>query len=165
MCVTPVHRSLVKMAMHRGHVLSGLSRPEFLHKDACVSCCQCKGTSSSQYHPSMQVAKGLPTVVTIASKDQDVARRAQVLLSNSRFRCYTTDDIEGVLSFKLQSTFPILRRMTGRIGNARLAMSGGGVGGVDCLKAPKTHIRCARLAVPGCKNCPHRIGVLLEQCS
>jgi len=44
---------------------------------------------------SAQVAKGLPTVVTIASRNQEVALRAQALLSTSRFRCYTTDDIEG----------------------------------------------------------------------
>ena len=43
----------------------------------------------------LQVAKGLPTVVTIASKSPDVALRAQALLSTSRFRCYTSDDIQG----------------------------------------------------------------------
>ena len=43
----------------------------------------------------LQVAKGLPTVVTIASKSPEVALRAQALLSTSRFRCYTSDDIQG----------------------------------------------------------------------
>lgn len=57
--------------------------------------------TKGQPHAVVQVAKGLPTVVTIASKDQEVARRAQVLLSNSRFRCYTTDDIEGILPAEL----------------------------------------------------------------
>lgn len=42
-----------------------------------------------------QVAKGLPTVVTIAARNPEVALRAQAVLSTSRFRCYTTDDVEG----------------------------------------------------------------------
>lgn len=42
-----------------------------------------------------EVARGLPTVVTIASRTPEVALRAQALLSTSRFRCYTSDDVEG----------------------------------------------------------------------
>ncbi|KAK9820514.1 hypothetical protein WJX72_011174 [[Myrmecia] bisecta] len=43
-----------------------------------------------------EVARGLPSVVTIASEDDAVARRAQALLSTPRFRCYTTNDVAGV---------------------------------------------------------------------
>ena len=46
------------------------------------------------YH--VQVAKGLPTVVTIASKNEAVAKRAQLLLSSPRFRCYTSGDVAGL---------------------------------------------------------------------
>ena len=42
-----------------------------------------------------EVAVGLPTVVTVASKDEAVAKRAQTLLSTSRFRCYRTTDVAG----------------------------------------------------------------------
>lgn len=42
-----------------------------------------------------EVARGLPTVVTIASADEAVAARAQALLSTSRFRCYRTTDVVG----------------------------------------------------------------------
>lgn len=44
-----------------------------------------------------EVARGLPTVVTIASRTPEVALRAQALLSTSRFRCYTSDDVQGTL--------------------------------------------------------------------
>ena len=43
-----------------------------------------------------EVAAGQPTVVTIASANDQAAGRAQMLLSNSRFRCYRTNDVEGV---------------------------------------------------------------------
>ena len=43
----------------------------------------------------VQVAKGIPTAVTIASKDDEVAARIQDLLSTHRFRCYRTTDVQG----------------------------------------------------------------------
>lgn len=43
-----------------------------------------------------EVARELPTVVTIASQDEAVAARAQALLSTPRFRCYRTTDVIGV---------------------------------------------------------------------
>ncbi len=43
-----------------------------------------------------EVAAGQPTVVTIASANEQAAGRAQMLLSNSRFRCYRTNDVEGM---------------------------------------------------------------------
>jgi len=43
-----------------------------------------------------EVAAGQPTVVTIASANDQAAGRAQMLLSNSRFRCYRTNDVEGM---------------------------------------------------------------------
>ena len=41
------------------------------------------------------MAKGIPTAVTIASKDDEVASRVQDLLSTARFRCYRTTDVQG----------------------------------------------------------------------
>lgn len=43
-----------------------------------------------------EVAQGCPTAVTIASVDDAVAERAQVLLSSPIFRCYRTNDVIGV---------------------------------------------------------------------
>mmetsp|Transcript_3707 Transcript_3707/g.7585 ORF Transcript_3707/g.7585 Transcript_3707/m.7585 type:complete len:347 (-) Transcript_3707:437-1477(-) len=43
-----------------------------------------------------EVAQEQPTAVTIASKNETVAKRVQDLLSTVRFRCYTTDDTVGV---------------------------------------------------------------------
>lgn len=55
-----------------------------------------------------EVAKELPSAVTIASKDLHVAHRVQDLLSTSRFRCYRTDDVAGVeLSGALKNVLAI----------------------------------------------------------
>ena len=43
-----------------------------------------------------EVAAGLPTAVTVASRDAATARTAQALLSSEGFRAYTTDDVAGV---------------------------------------------------------------------
>jgi len=43
-----------------------------------------------------EVAAGMPTVVTIASRDEAVAQRAQTVLSSPRFRCYRTTDVAGI---------------------------------------------------------------------
>jgi len=43
-----------------------------------------------------EVAAGLPTAVTVASRDAATARAAQELLSSESFRAYTTDDVVGV---------------------------------------------------------------------
>jgi glycerol-3-phosphate dehydrogenase len=42
-----------------------------------------------------EVAKGLPTAVTIACEAPATAQRAQALLSTPRFRCYRTTDVVG----------------------------------------------------------------------
>ncbi|KAK9797728.1 hypothetical protein WJX73_001344 [Symbiochloris irregularis] len=43
-----------------------------------------------------EVAREQPTAVTVASTDGQVAQRIQTLLSTPRFRCYRTNDVEGV---------------------------------------------------------------------
>ena len=43
-----------------------------------------------------EVAIGLPTAVTVASEDQDFARRTAGLLHGGRFRAYTSSDLVGV---------------------------------------------------------------------
>jgi glycerol-3-phosphate dehydrogenase (NAD(P)+) len=42
------------------------------------------------------VARGLPTAVTVASKDAELAQRLAALLSSKTFRCYSSDDLVGV---------------------------------------------------------------------
>lgn len=42
------------------------------------------------------VAKGLPTAVTVASRNQALADSIAVALSGTTFRCYSTDDVTGV---------------------------------------------------------------------
>lgn len=42
------------------------------------------------------VARGLPTAVTIASEDASIADRLALLLSGPTFRCYSTTDLVGV---------------------------------------------------------------------
>ena len=43
-----------------------------------------------------EVAEGMPTTVTVASKDQSAAEAVQGLFMNDRFRVYTLDDVAGV---------------------------------------------------------------------
>lgn len=43
-----------------------------------------------------EVAENQPTGVTIASKDEEVARLVQSAMSSPRFRCYTSTDVVGV---------------------------------------------------------------------
>lgn len=43
-----------------------------------------------------EVAKGLPTMVTVAARDEAVAREVQHVLSTTFFRCYRTTDVLGV---------------------------------------------------------------------
>ncbi|HFD33261.1 MAG TPA: NAD(P)H-dependent glycerol-3-phosphate dehydrogenase [Gammaproteobacteria bacterium] len=45
---------------------------------------------------AMEVAKGLPTAITVASKNQTFASQIANYLSNDHFRAYTNDDIIGV---------------------------------------------------------------------
>lgn len=42
------------------------------------------------------VARCLPTAVTVAARDSDLAARLAALLSSAHFRCYSTDDLSGV---------------------------------------------------------------------
>ncbi|KAG2453098.1 hypothetical protein HYH02_002429 [Chlamydomonas schloesseri] len=60
--------------------------PEFRHRVAYLS-----GPSFAA-----EVAKGLPTAVTVAAKDEELAARVQALLSTPRFRCYRSTDVVGV---------------------------------------------------------------------
>ncbi|MBX3529344.1 MAG: NAD(P)-dependent glycerol-3-phosphate dehydrogenase [Rhizobiaceae bacterium] len=42
------------------------------------------------------VARGLPTAVTVASRDATLAQELAALLSSKTFRCYSSDDLVGV---------------------------------------------------------------------
>src|SRR5690606_8057816 len=42
------------------------------------------------------VARGLPTAVTVAARDEALAARLAGLFSSSSFRCYSSDDLIGV---------------------------------------------------------------------
>eukprot|EP00877_Chromochloris_zofingiensis_P015072 jgi/Chrzof1/9819/Cz04g17090.t1 len=73
-----------------------------------------------------EVARGLPTVVTIAAKDEAVAARVQTLLSTSKFRCYRTTDVTGVeLGGALKNVLAIACGISDGLGfgnNARAAL-------------------------------------------
>jgi glycerol-3-phosphate dehydrogenase (NAD(P)+) len=59
---------------------------------SCVSqLCYVSGPSFA-----IEMAKRLPTAVTIAAADEAVAKRAQGIISTDYFRAYTTTDVQGV---------------------------------------------------------------------
>ncbi len=45
---------------------------------------------------AMEVAKGMPTAVTVAAWDHRTAKRVQEIFSTTYFRCYTSTDVVGV---------------------------------------------------------------------
>ena len=45
---------------------------------------------------ALDVARGLPTAVTVAAADEDLASSIAAALSSAAFRCYTTTDVIGV---------------------------------------------------------------------
>jgi len=57
------------------------------HKNYCVL----SGPSFA-----IEVAKGMPTAVTVAAWDHRTARRVQTAISSTFFRCYTSTDVIGV---------------------------------------------------------------------
>ena len=73
-----------------------------------------------------EVAKELPTAVTIAATDGDVAVRTQELLSTPRFRCYSSHDVVGVeLGGALKNVLAIACGISDGLGmgcNARAAL-------------------------------------------
>jgi glycerol-3-phosphate dehydrogenase (NAD(P)+) len=79
-CAKGIERSsglLMSQAAHRilpGQQLCVLSGPSF----------------------ATDIARGLPTAVTIASRDQALADNIALALSGTTFRCYSTDDVTGV---------------------------------------------------------------------
>lgn len=54
------------------------------------------------------VARGLPTAVVVAARDEQLAARLAQLLSTPSFRCYSTDDLTGVeIGGALKNVFAI----------------------------------------------------------
>ncbi|KDD75318.1 NAD-dependent glycerol-3-phosphate dehydrogenase [Helicosporidium sp. ATCC 50920] len=67
-------------------ILKGVLPPQIRHRLAFIS-----GPSFAA-----EVARGIPTAVTVASHDEEIAQRVQTLFSSKRFRCYRTTDVVGV---------------------------------------------------------------------
>lgn len=78
-----------------------------------------------------EVAIGLPTAVTVASKNYDTARYCQSVLSNERFRVYTSEDIVGLeLASALKNVIAIAAGISDGLGyghNTRAALITRGV--------------------------------------
>jgi len=73
-----------------------------------------------------EVAGRMPTAVTVAGRDDDVAHRVQHLLRNEAFRVYTTDDVLGAeLGGALKNVIAIAAGISDGLGfghNARAAI-------------------------------------------
>ncbi|KAI8477205.1 MAG: NAD-dependent glycerol-3-phosphate dehydrogenase [Monoraphidium minutum] len=73
-----------------------------------------------------EVAAGMPTMVTVASRNEDVAQKVQELLSTTYFRCYRTTDVMGVeLGGALKNVLAIACGISDGLGlgnNARAAL-------------------------------------------
>lgn len=75
---------------------------------------------------ALEVARGQPTAVTVASADAQAARTAQVLFQTPYFRVYTSDDVRGVeLAGALKNVIALAAGMATGLGlghNARAAL-------------------------------------------
>jgi glycerol-3-phosphate dehydrogenase (NAD(P)+) len=73
-----------------------------------------------------EVARGLPTAVTVASKNDGYARRVAALFHSPRFRAYTCDDVVGVeLGGSIKNVLAIAAGISDGLGygaNARAAL-------------------------------------------
>lgn len=78
-----------------------------------------------------EVAMGLPTAVTVASKNQATAKYCQTIFANERFRVYTSDDIVGSeLASALKNVIAIAAGISDGLGyghNTRAALITRGV--------------------------------------
>lgn len=63
----------------------------FKHLNPHAKYCVLSGPSFAQ-----EVCKRLPTLVTVASESRSVAKKVQLMISNSYFRAYTSHDVVGV---------------------------------------------------------------------
>ncbi len=64
-----------------------------------------------------EVARGVPTAVTVASHDPAVAREIQALVATPRFRAYTTTDVVGLeLGGAVKNPLAIAAGMVGGLG-------------------------------------------------
>ncbi|MCA9600381.1 MAG: NAD(P)-dependent glycerol-3-phosphate dehydrogenase [Myxococcales bacterium] len=73
-----------------------------------------------------EVARGMPTVVSVAGRDTNVTREVQEALSTERFRAYTTEDVVGVeLGGALKNVIAIAAGISDGLGfghNSRAAL-------------------------------------------
>ncbi len=66
---------------------------------------------------ALEVARELPTAVTVASRDADSAQRAQQLFQAPHFRVYTSDDVVGVeLGGALKNVIAVAAGMVAGLG-------------------------------------------------
>lgn len=102
--------------MLMSQITSSLLGEEVLNRYACLG-----GPSFAK-----EVAKGLPTVVTIASKDLGLARALQLFMHTEWFRVYVTEDVMGVqLAGALKNVIAIAAGMCDFLGfghNTRAAL-------------------------------------------
>jgi glycerol-3-phosphate dehydrogenase (NAD(P)+) len=108
--VTPSHVARATLGAARRHLPAGvpvLVATKGLENETLQTMAEvfAEALASAGTHPlafvsgpsfAREVAAGLPTAVTVASRDAATARTAQQLLSSESFRAYTTDDVVGV---------------------------------------------------------------------
>ncbi len=84
-----------------------------------------------------EVARGVPTAVTLAGRDQEALRRVQHLMTTERFRAYVTEDLVGVeLGGALKNVVAIAAGCADGLGlghNARAALITRGLAEVSRL--------------------------------
>ena len=91
-----VHEAALIMSATKGIENGTLKLVSDILKESVPSSCQERLCYLSGPSFAIEMAKRLPTAVTIAAEDEGVARRAQGIISTDYFRAYTTTDVQGV---------------------------------------------------------------------
>ena len=91
-----VHEAALIMSATKGIENGTLKLVSDILKESVPSSCRERLCYLSGPSFAIEMAKRLPTAVTIAAEDEGVARRAQGIISTDYFRAYTTTDVQGV---------------------------------------------------------------------
>lgn len=95
-CKDSLKESQILCSCSKGIMVQTLETPDTILKRVLPENMRARSAFMSGPSFAAEVAAGKPTAVTIASENEEVATKAQEMLSAPLFRCYRTNDIVGV---------------------------------------------------------------------
>ncbi len=90
-----VNKETILVSASKGIEINSLKRMTEIIREELPEACDCVAALSGP-NMSHEIAMGKPTAAVVAAYDQEVAVRARILLTTSKYRVYTADDVVGV---------------------------------------------------------------------